>query len=160
MYPGAHGYVFCFLLTIFPLVQGFCFGKIKALVSAKNGFVKGGPDIKESSNVRLKPAFEIQNSALQYFLAAENFQQKTTAELAAHISVVEMAFFFWKFGRSWRELRVHANYGGFEEFGKNKPWFTEAVNNISSVGLEGRLFGRSTNSLKELVILTPEKKSG
>lgn len=65
--------------------------------------------------MELRPAFEIEISALKFISAVGNYQQTTTKKQAAYTSVGDVEYSFRRSEASKRELPDRTNYGGNEK---------------------------------------------
>lgn len=104
--------------------------------STRENFGDSGSESEESKRVELRPAFDIQYSALHYFRAVQEFQQNMAAILAEHISAVEKATHFWRSGSSCGEALGHARYKYHGKVATIHLWWTNMRNHLSRVSPE------------------------
>lgn len=138
----------CSALQFAQLHKGLTVEKKKTLESTKKGHSENGYERKGSESVVLRPAFEIEYSALHDISAVGNNRQTTTAKRAAHTSVLMMVMKSWWSWALKGKLLEHANNGGHGKLVTNHPWLTNAVKNILRVASENRLFSGSTDVLE------------
>lgn len=72
-----------------------------------------GYESEESESVQLRPAYEVENSALYYIRADGNYLRLTTAKRAAHRFVIEKGTYCWSWGWSCGERLGHETYEGY-----------------------------------------------
>lgn len=119
MKPRAYGHIFSQLYSmtsgtrlLLPKEE-----RVSTVVKSGNAVCQG----EKSENVKMRSAFEIENSTLHYFRATGNYRRTIAANRVAHTFVVYMSIHFGGTERYRGGLTGHANYGGNGEEATNNP---------------------------------------
>lgn len=157
MKAEAHGHVFCSTLQLFLLYKACAAGK-KGQASTREGSRDGSSASEKSKSVKLRPAFEVENSALHNIREDGNYQQTTDTNCATDTAVVDMAIHFWRLGASWAELLGQTKYGDRGKIVTKQPFLTNKMKNIPLLPPDEGLFSGSSYGLGKTILPRWEEK--